>query len=127
MKVHDPSNCKPASQSVTMDHNHDLQSLLYCEIDIKNEKYSAADICFICDITGSMEPYITPIKEILIDFVNNIEKLIETKPRISFIGFRDKMDKPQIFFHDFTTDPEKMTEYISKIHCYGVDDPFEDL
>ena len=108
-------------------YDHDLQALLYCEIDTKTEKYSAADICFICDITGSMDSHINTIKEILIDFVNNVEELIETKPRISFIGFRDKMDTEQISFHDFTTNSKEMTNFIEKIVCDGGGDTCEDL
>eukprot|EP00826_Nyctotherus_ovalis_P065225 TRINITY_DN9583_c0_g1_i15.p1 TRINITY_DN9583_c0_g1~~TRINITY_DN9583_c0_g1_i15.p1 ORF type:complete len:589 (-),score=160.73 TRINITY_DN9583_c0_g1_i15:186-1952(-) len=107
--------------------NNTLKSILYSEIDMANEKFSAADVCFICDITGSMSTHIEVVRSILIDFVNNVRSIINTQPRISFIGFRDKKDKNQIEFKNFTTNPHEMVEYLKGITCTGGDDECEDL
>eukprot|EP00826_Nyctotherus_ovalis_P036659 TRINITY_DN3273_c0_g1_i14.p1 TRINITY_DN3273_c0_g1~~TRINITY_DN3273_c0_g1_i14.p1 ORF type:complete len:590 (+),score=175.06 TRINITY_DN3273_c0_g1_i14:141-1910(+) len=104
-----------------------LKSILYGEIDINNEKFSAADVCFVCDITGSMNNHIELIMQILNRFVLEIHKLIKTQPRIAFIGFRDKKDKQQIEFKDFTTNASEMVEFLKEIECDGGDDPCEDL
>ena len=45
--------------------NPNLASLMYYEIKSSLENYSAIDICFVCDITGSMEKYIQKIKDSL--------------------------------------------------------------
>eukprot|EP00826_Nyctotherus_ovalis_P066042 TRINITY_DN9735_c0_g2_i1.p1 TRINITY_DN9735_c0_g2~~TRINITY_DN9735_c0_g2_i1.p1 ORF type:complete len:596 (-),score=171.42 TRINITY_DN9735_c0_g2_i1:129-1916(-) len=105
----------------------DLKTILYSEIEVNNEKYSAADICFVCDVTGSMEPHIDLIKEILGDFVGTVHKLINTHPRVSVIGFRDKNDAKQIEFKDFTTDPAEIVEFLEGIECKGGGDDCEDL
>jgi len=105
----------------------ELRTILYNVIKINNSKYSAADICFLCDITGSMASYVKLIREILIDFLEYVRELICTRPRVSFIGYRDKDDKSQIETKEFTTDYESMIKYIEKIKCNGGDDQCEDI
>eukprot|EP00826_Nyctotherus_ovalis_P066036 TRINITY_DN9735_c0_g1_i12.p1 TRINITY_DN9735_c0_g1~~TRINITY_DN9735_c0_g1_i12.p1 ORF type:complete len:597 (-),score=179.60 TRINITY_DN9735_c0_g1_i12:140-1930(-) len=105
----------------------DLKTILYSEIEVNNEKYSAADICFICDITGSMDQHIRAIKRILIDFATNIKQIINARPRMSFIGFRDVKDEDNFQHKPFTTNPEEIVEYLENIECYGGDDTCEDL
>ena len=103
------------------------QSLIYCEIKPIIGNYSVADICFVCDITGSMDKYLRVIKESLGDFVKSILPIIKEYPRLSFIGFRDKNDKEQIVFKDFTQDTDDMLDFIKGIKCIGGGDVAEDL
>jgi len=106
---------------------NDLKAILYSEIDINNEKYSAADICFVCDITGSMAEYIDIIKNILEDFVNTIHTLIDTQPRIAVIGFRDKKDEKPIEKIDFTNKKEDIVRFLEGLDTIGGGDDCEDL
>jgi hypothetical protein len=105
----------------------EIRTMLYRNMEVNNENYSAADICFVCDITGSMDRYITLLRKILIDFLNNITNIINTKPRIAFIGYRDKKDKTQIESKGFTLDYEQMVDFIKNIDCDGGGDTCEDL
>jgi len=105
----------------------DLKAILYGEIDVNNEKYSAADICLVCDITGSMKGHIDLIKEMLKDFMKTIHTLIGTKPRIAVIGFRDKKDKKPIEKIDFTNKRKDIVEFLGGLDVTGGDDDCEDL
>eukprot|EP00826_Nyctotherus_ovalis_P031897 TRINITY_DN2567_c0_g2_i1.p1 TRINITY_DN2567_c0_g2~~TRINITY_DN2567_c0_g2_i1.p1 ORF type:complete len:574 (+),score=226.35 TRINITY_DN2567_c0_g2_i1:195-1916(+) len=107
--------------------NTDLKATLYKGIGLHADKYSAADICFICDITGTMEKFIGVIKKTLREFVNSMQSTINTDPRVAFIGFRDKEDDKQIEFKDFTTNPKELVEFIRKVKCMGGGDVCEDL
>eukprot|EP00826_Nyctotherus_ovalis_P003545 TRINITY_DN10724_c0_g1_i2.p1 TRINITY_DN10724_c0_g1~~TRINITY_DN10724_c0_g1_i2.p1 ORF type:complete len:169 (+),score=23.12 TRINITY_DN10724_c0_g1_i2:98-604(+) len=115
--------------------------ILYSDMRINNSKYSAADICFVCDITGSMNIYIDTVRDVLVDFLNVVQKEINTVPRVAFIGYRDKLAKPedeecaklmppqmpQIMKKNFTMDYGDMVEFIRGIDCDGGYDTCEDI
>jgi len=105
----------------------DIRVMLYGNMEISNEKYSAADICFICDITWSMDKYIIAVREILIEFINNVANIINTQPRVAFIGYRDKGDKSQIESIGFTLNYNEIVDFIKKIDCEGGGDACEDI
>jgi len=104
-----------------------MRTILYSDMKINDSKYSAADICFVCDTTGSMDRYIIPIRDLLIDFLNGVAGLINTKPRVAFIGYKDKGDDDQIKLKGFTTKYEEMVDFIKGIKCKGGDDTCEDI
>ena len=122
----------------------DKQKRLYCEIHPKLGKYSIADVCFICDITGNMDNYIDMIKNTFLDFITNIKALTYTNPRFAFIGFRDKVPKyipdeddecdeedkkeyEQLEIQKFTENRDEMMNFIKSIQCGGGGDICEDL
>jgi len=105
----------------------EVRTMLYADMEMNNDKYSAADICFICDITGSMDNYITLIREVLIDFLNSVASIINTQPRVAFIGYRDKEDKKQIESKGFTLDYKQVVDFIEDIDCEGGGDTCEDV
>ncbi|MDR3548948.1 MAG: hypothetical protein P4M11_11915, partial [Candidatus Pacebacteria bacterium] len=105
----------------------DLQPLLYCDITPTLEKYSVADICFVCDITGSMDTWIKGVKDALKELMASVRNMMSLNPRFGFIGFRDKKDTKQIEKKDFTTNVDEMEQFMSKIVCNGGDDSCEDL
>lgn len=107
--------------------NTKLKATLYKGLGQSADRYSAADICFICDITGTMDKFIAVIKKTLRDFVSGMHATINTDPRVAFIGFRDKDDDKQIEFKDFTTNPKELVEFIRKVRCSGGGDVCEDL
>jgi len=100
--------------------------ILYDAVRIYDEKYSAVDICFICDATASMDQYMETIKKTLISFLEEVKLQISVKPRVAFIAFRDR-DGDQVELKDFTTDYDGMVEFIENIDCMGGDDPCEDV
>jgi len=105
----------------------EVRTMMYADMEMNNDKYSAADICFICDITASMDKYIIPIREILIDFLNSVAGIINTQPRVAFIGYRDKGDEKQIESKGFTLDYKQVVDFIKGIDCKGGDDTCEDV
>ena len=91
------------------------------------DKFADADLCFICDITQSMDKHKLLITDGLLAIIDKLCNNAEEKPRVSFIGFRDKCDKEnQINKLDFTT-PENAKEHITNVECEGGGDPCEDL
>eukprot|EP00826_Nyctotherus_ovalis_P038025 TRINITY_DN3527_c0_g3_i2.p1 TRINITY_DN3527_c0_g3~~TRINITY_DN3527_c0_g3_i2.p1 ORF type:complete len:571 (+),score=121.77 TRINITY_DN3527_c0_g3_i2:45-1757(+) len=111
--------------------NDELKAMLYGDIEISmrmmDARFSVADICFICDITRSMQYYIDAIREVLMDFLKNVSDVICAQPRVAFVGFRDKGDKEQIEYKEFTSKPKEMVEFLEKVKCYGGGDMCEDL
>ena len=102
-----------------------LRKFLYYDIDYTLEKYFSADILFICDITGSMDPYIDHIKETLKDFITSLE--LPFPPRIGFIGFKDKCDQDQLATKEFTLNIDEILMFIDGLECYGGGDTCEDV
>jgi len=100
--------------------------ILYDGIEINNENYSAADICFICDATASMNQYMEAIRKSLISFLDDVKLQINMKPRVAFIAFRDKGDE-QVEPKDFTTDYDGVVKFIESIECKDGGDPCENL
>eukprot|EP01022_Parablepharisma_sp_SALTPOND_P032085 TRINITY_DN827_c1_g1_i2.p2 TRINITY_DN827_c1_g1~~TRINITY_DN827_c1_g1_i2.p2 ORF type:complete len:665 (-),score=86.35 TRINITY_DN827_c1_g1_i2:8474-10468(-) len=102
-------------------------ALLYCEITPTLEKYSAVDICIVCDVTGSMNRY----KELVANSLNLImfdaTAIFSFPPRFAFIGFRDKKDKDQIYKYGFTLSVDELQQFIKSIDCTGGGDECEDL
>jgi len=105
----------------------DLQVLMYSEIVPSLGNYSVADICFLCDVTGSMDIYIETIKDILKNFGHDVSRIIGTSPRLAFIGFRDINDKSSLFIKGFTSNPEELIEAMNKVKCTGGHDVCEDI
>jgi len=118
---------KPALGMPYYTADDDIRTMMYADMEMNNDKYSAADICFICDITGSMDRYIIPVRKILIDFLNNVASIINTQPRVAFIGYRDIKDKNQIEKRGFTLDYKQIVDFIEKIDCDGGGDTCEDI
>ncbi len=105
----------------------DRTALLYCDVEPILEKYSAADVCIICDVTGSMLPKKDFVHDTLGNIMDEVAKTLSSTPRFAFIGFRDKEDKEQIIQHDFTLDVEGLKKFIKGIECTGGVDDCEDL
>jgi len=111
--------------------DNETRTILYSDMKINDSNYSVADICFICDTTGSMDRYIDPIKEFLTMFLNEISKLIYGRPRVAFIAYKDrdalKNGKDQIESKGFTTKYGEMEKFIKRIKCEGGEDTCEDI
>ena len=86
------------------------------------------DIMFICDCTGSMDPWIFAVKK---EIKNIISFIIENNPfvkiKMSFLGYRDIKDKKRFEIKDFTDDFTSLENFISKINADGGGDFPEDI
>ena len=100
--------------------------LLYKAIVPIMKKFSDADICFICDITKSMDKHMGLIRRSLKNSIDQICKDTMNNPRLSFIGFRDKNDPKQLYIKDFTS-RQLIEEYIDGMMYEGGGDACEDL
>jgi len=107
--------------------DNEIRTILYSDMKMNDSNYSAADICFVCDTTGSMDRYIIPIRKLLIDFLNEITKLIYNYPRVAFIGYKDKDDENRIKSKGFTRKYEEIVDFIKGIKCEGGIDTCEDV
>ena len=121
--------------------NSELAYLPYLELMPALATYSISDICFICDITGSMNKYIEIIQNVITSFLDKVSNMISHKPRIAFIGFKDKKKEKdskkkftslsvfdQIIDKDFTLNWAEMKNFIKdEIYCDGGYDLCEDL
>ncbi|MDR3549276.1 MAG: hypothetical protein P4M11_13610 [Candidatus Pacebacteria bacterium] len=103
------------------------QMLLYSELAPDLEKFSVADLCFVCDVTGSMSSHMAKVKDALLEFAKVVFSTMSYKPRLAFIGFRDRDSKEQLVVKNFTKDVDEMTNFISKIVCSGEGDECEDV
>ena len=110
-----------------------IKNVLYYEIKnvIKHDYF--VDICFVCDITLSMDYFVKKIKSIIKYLIDYIGNLTLFKARISFVGFRDrkyvnKEGKAElVLVKDFTSDVSDMEKFIDEIVCDGGDDWCEDV
>lgn len=85
------------------------------------------DICFLMDITGSMETWLQAAKDQTFEIVR---KTRETTPdaeiRVAFVGYRDYGDKPQYVCHEFGN-VDDILDSIDRVHARGGDDQAEDV
>jgi len=85
------------------------------------------DVCFCCDITGSMDPYIESVREKIIELSIEIQKFGNLLPRFAFVGYRDYEDAIEQFdIMDFTFDALQLKQHLKGIECKGGGDACED-
>ena len=86
------------------------------------------DMMFICDCTGSMDPWILAVKN---EIKNIIAYIIENNPfvkiQMSFVGYRDIKDDKRFEIKDFTNNFEALEDFISQIKAEGGGDYPEDI
>ena len=86
------------------------------------------DIMFICDCTGSMDPWILAVKK---ELKNIISYIIENNPfvkiKMSFLGYRDIKDNKRFEIKDFTDDFDSLENFIAGINAEGGGDVPEDI
>ncbi|MCL1995880.1 MAG: Hsp70 family protein [Defluviitaleaceae bacterium] len=88
---------------------------------------SNVNVVFIIDTTGSMDNYITGVKDRAISFSKILsEKNVDFK--LGLIGFGDLNEGEKPTVYDFTTDVEKFSQKVKKIpRTYGGDIPESSL
>jgi len=85
------------------------------------------DICFLMDITGSMEPWIQAAKDQAFAIVRKTQQETpDADVRVAFVGYRDYGDNPQ-FVCKYFEDVDVTLDAIRDVHAMGGDDEAEDV
>ncbi|KAM0558116.1 hypothetical protein ACHAPJ_005283 [Fusarium lateritium] len=89
----------------------------------------ATDLLFLIDTTASMGTYIEAAKEQVKQIMQDLVKTFynEAEVRIAVVSYKDHGDTPNIQFIDFTTDVNKVREFIDKLRATGGADAPEDV
>eukprot|EP00466_Bigelowiella_natans_P010768 jgi/Bigna1/88890/estExt_fgenesh1_pg.C_400015 len=88
------------------------------------------DLCFICDITGSMCSYIKAVRKYIEDVIAKVKKLYpKVIVRLAFVGYKDLKDDDQFHVLHFTDDILKFKNFLERCanKCGGGGDECEDL
>uniref|UniRef100_A0A914QHB4 VWFA domain-containing protein n=1 Tax=Panagrolaimus davidi TaxID=227884 RepID=A0A914QHB4_9BILA len=99
----------------------------------QNESARNIELCFLLDVTGSMQPHIDECRDSIKQIVE-ILKPTKTKYagiakllRLSLIGYRDHCDEKQFEILNFTESPEEFREFVSSVPADGGGDQPEDV
>lgn len=87
------------------------------------------ELGLICDCTASMGSWIERAKTTLKGIISNVVASCAGKldVRVSFVGYRDHKDSNRFEILDFSTDLEKVKDFISNCRATGGADIPEDL
>lgn len=86
------------------------------------------DLCLLMDCTSSMQEWIERSKETLHEIINNIKaQNKDLNVRVAFVGYRDITDPERFCVAPFTTDLDKVKDFISKRVADGGRDWPEDV
>lgn len=86
------------------------------------------DLCLLMDCTSSMQEWIERSKETLHEIINNIKvQSKDLKVRVAFVGYRDISDTERFCVAPFTSDLDKVKNFISKQVADGGRDWPEDV
>jgi len=90
--------------------------------------HSNLDLLFICDCTGSMQPWIEKTKKSIysiIRYIKNNNK--QSNVRVGFVAYRDFHDLRRFEFINFKENIKLIYDFISQLKAEGGDDWAEDL
>eukprot|EP01031_Cornospumella_fuschlensis_P026542 gene26542-32078_t len=93
-------------------------------------KQYTAKICFLMDITGSMDPEKNAVMEKIVDIVDaSLLAFPQVALQMAFVGYRDVdcSAAQRIEVLQFTADTEAFYEGLLKVTCHGGDDEAEDV
>ena len=95
-----------------------------------NRKLYTAKMCFLLDVTGSMEPQRNAVISKIFDIVDRSEKKFpDVNLEVACVGYRD-VDVPSSMRYEviqFTKDTESFCEQLAGVVCTGGDDEAEDV
>lgn len=85
-------------------------------------------MCFLLDITGSMDPQKDAVVEKIFDIVNRSNFVFpEVALHVGFVGYRDVEDSQQFEVIPFTENRNDFEERLRTIQCSGGGDEAEDV
>lgn len=93
------------------------------------------DLCFLVDVTASMESYIAGVKNSIRNIVDKLtskseavgKQSIVKKIRLAFVGYRDFGDKPQFAIFPFNHSVNQFHKFCESVKAFGGDDAPEDV
>jgi hypothetical protein len=116
--------CGHSQSDKLKDHDFD------CECKDSRSIYSGLDLCFVIDITGSMQSYITKSKNSISRITENVKKHLARlgssvdSLKVGVVGYKDHGDEPITFKRGFSTPNEAMA-YLTYLKADGGDDGHE--
>ena len=93
------------------------------------KKAEKVDICFMCDSTGSMDPYIAEAKNVIHRIIDKLKsRFSDFELRVSFVGYRDHSEGvKRVILQDFSENIDSFKAFVSKVEAFGGDDQCEDV
>jgi hypothetical protein len=86
------------------------------------------DVCFMIDVTGSMQEHIDKAKNKMKDIIKEVnEAYPDSTIRLGIVGYRDIKDAKRFEILPFTTDGEEARDFLDKVKADGGDDFPEDV
>ncbi|KAG2374823.1 hypothetical protein C9374_010400 [Naegleria lovaniensis] len=86
------------------------------------------DVCFLLDITDSMQPWITLSKQCIQRIIDEMKKTgSQCVIRYGFVGYRDKTDQEPYTFQPFCVDASHVVTKLEGCQASGGDDFAEDV
>ena len=104
------------------------------DVDLNfSSKDFRTEICFLLDITGSMNKYVKGVQESLKLMFKGLKEIFPKDLAISICGYRDKTDSKTFEYLDFIEFTQKEAEsgviidFLENIECTGGNDEAEDI
>lgn len=87
------------------------------------------DICFVVDLTASMQWWLQTVNAKMEEIIqDNLEHMGEfARVRVGFVGYRDYDDNIHPVVHSFTTEVEKIKDFLQNLVATGGGDRCEDV
>lgn len=119
---------KRRSAERQLDSSLKLRSSLASASD-RAAKMKTVDVCFVVDITQSMDPYLNNVRQKIVDISHCILRMMGpgTSTRFGFVGYRDYDDDGHLVVMDFNTDVEHCRRFLGSIEAKGGGDWCEDV
>lgn len=114
-------------QSNTVQHQQ--QSQARSANRVPSRAYTAK-LCFLMDVTGSMEPHRNAVHAKIADIVDSsMASFPDVAIQVAFVGYRDVDVSPSQRFEvvPFTADVASFSESVLAVGCHGGDDEAEDV
>ena len=92
------------------------------------KKPKLLELGLLCDCTSSMWSWIDRAKKTLKDIISNVVSSTEgLEVRVTFVGYRDHCDRERYSIIPFTSDVEKVKDFIGNVQASGGGDLPEDV
>ncbi|KAM3136531.1 hypothetical protein pb186bvf_011334 [Paramecium bursaria] len=94
------------------------------------KKMGSVDICFLVDVTSSMEPYKKQVQNCVSECMTNFFNITVKNLKFAVVAFQDFEEFKKLGNkyqqHDFTDNCEDIIGFLKEIKCQGGDDYCED-
>ncbi|KAL4510594.1 hypothetical protein ABPG72_004748 [Tetrahymena utriculariae] len=97
--------------------------------DLELQDFKAVSVCFLVDATGSMQPYVTQVKNQIKSIIDKIKGNHQQSIEIflSMVAYRDRNDFQSFETLKFTKSVDEFQQFVEQLNFYGGDDQCEDV